>query len=40
MLSLTIQGTVEWSLARTSKEPGSKDTHENETAHKDLAPVF
>lgn len=40
MLSLTIKGTVEWSLARISKEPGSKDTHENETAHRDLAPVF
>lgn len=40
MLSLTIQGTMEWSPAHTGKEPGSKDKHENETAHRDLAPVF
>lgn len=40
MLSLAIKGTVEWSLAHIGKEPGSKDKHENETAHRDLAPVF
>ena len=39
-LSLAIKGTVEWSLAHTGKESGSKDKHENETAHRSLATVF